>query len=272
MQNGLFDMKFRLGDLSKDGDPLKKINDFIPWEEFRNELSVLRKEKTGNVGGRPSFDVILMMKILILQSIYNLSDDATEYLICDRLSFMRFLGLSLGDKAPDTKTIWLFCEQLCKAELERKMFDWFYSYLRKNGFMAKKGQIIDASIVSVPKQRNTRAENEKIKENDSPSEEWHEAKKRQKDVDSKWTKKNNKNYYGYKNHIQMDVKHKFVRDYQVADASVHDRNVFESLLDVNNTSKDVTPIARIVRLSGKTNLKRIHTVRICKEKVIEINR
>ena len=96
--------------------------------------------KEENVGGRPPFDVVLMMKILVLQSLYNLADDATEHLIRDRLSFMRFLGLSLGDRVPDAKTIWLFREQIGKAGMEREMFDWFDGYLRTNGFVAKKGK------------------------------------------------------------------------------------------------------------------------------------
>lgn len=225
MQNGLFDVEFRMDELSKNGDPLEKFNKYVPWEEFRSKLEVIRKKRNGNVGGRPPFDVVLMMKILVLQSIYNLSDDSTEYLIRDRLSFMRFLGLSLGDRVPDAKTIWLFREQMGNAGLVREMFDWFDGYLRKNGFMAKQGQIVDASIVSVPKQRNSRKENEAIKKDEPPVENWSDAKKRQKDTDARWVKKNGKNFYGYKNHIQVDVKHKFVRDYEVTDASVHDSNV-----------------------------------------------
>jgi IS5 family transposase len=94
--------------------------------------------------------------------------------------------------------------------------------------------------VQCPKQRNTRKENELIKEGKTEKiEGWSDAKARQKDTDAKWKSKNNKNYFGYENHIQTDVKHKFIRDYQVTDASVHDSQVFEELIDPNNTSKDV---------------------------------
>jgi IS5 family transposase len=239
MANGLFDLEFRLDELTQNGDPLEKLNEYVPWEEFRPKLEIIRKRNSENVGGRPPFDAILMMKILVLQSIYNLSDDSTEYLIRDRLSFMRFLGLSLGDRVPDAKTIWLFREQIGNAGLVRELFDWFDGYLRKNGFMAKKGQIVDASIVSVPKQRNDREENAAIKNGEPPVENWSAAKRRQKDTDARWVKKNAKNFYGYKNHIQVDVKHKFVRAYKVTDASVHDSNVFEEILDKNNSSRDV---------------------------------
>ena len=256
MQNGLFDVEFRMDELSKNGDPLEKFNKYVPWEEFRSKLEVIRKKRNGNVGGRPPFDVVLMMKILVLQSIYNLSDDSTEYLIRDRLSFMRFLGLSLGDRVPDAKTIWLFREQMGNAGLVREMFDWFDGYLRKNGFMAKQGQIVDASNVSVPKQRNSRKENEAIKKDEPPVENWSDAKKRQKDTDARWVKKNGKNFYGYKNHIQVDVKHKFVRDYEVTDASVHDSNVFEAILDENNTSKDVYADSAYRSQEKEENLKK----------------
>ena len=102
--------------------------------------------------------------------------------------------------------------------------------------MAMKGQIVDASIVSVPKQRNSRGENATIKEGEVPD--WPERKRRRKDVDARWTKKNGKSYYGYKNHVSVDVKYKLIRGYAVTDAALHDSNVFEQVL-ADNTSKDV---------------------------------
>jgi len=151
---------------------------------------------------------------------------------------MRFLGLNLGDPVPDAKTIWLFREQLTQAGCIARMFKQFEGYMRESGFAAKRGQIIDASIVSIPKQRNSREENKTIKNGDTP-EEWHKAKKRQKDVDARWVKKNGKNYYGYKNHVSVDVKYKLIRGYAVTDAAVHDSQVFEELLDEHNSSRDV---------------------------------
>ena len=105
-----------------------------------------------------------MFKVLVLQSLYNLSDDAVEYQVRDRLSFMRFLGLTIGDRVPDAKTIWLFREELGRAGLVKRLFQRFNRYLREQGFTARKGQIVDASIVSVPIQRNNREENARIKE------------------------------------------------------------------------------------------------------------
>jgi len=112
-----------------------------------------QKERKSNAGRKP-FDVVVMFKILILQSLYNLSDDQTEFQIRDRLSFMRFLGLTLGGRVPDAKTIWLFRDQLTEAGLVRTVFAQFDQFLRAHGFAAQKGQIVDASIVQAPRQRN----------------------------------------------------------------------------------------------------------------------
>lgn len=238
MLNGFFDIDFRLEQLDQCGDPLTKLNKVIPWDEFRADLEKIREKERKSNAGRKPFDVILMFKILILQSLYNLGDDAVEYQIRDRLSFMRFLGLNLDDRVPDAKTVWLFREQLGECGLEKKVFAKFDRYLREQGFTAKKGQIIDASIVAAPVQRNSRDENARIKQGETP-EDWSDNKRRQKDTDAKWFKKNGKNHFGYKNHIQIDVKHKFVRGYAVTDASVHDSQVFAELLDENNSSRNV---------------------------------
>jgi len=238
MQPGLFDWQTRFEQLNEGGDPLVKINAAVKWETFRNLLEKVRDKERKSDAGRKPFDVIVMFKILILQSLYNLSDDQTEYQVRDRLSFMRFLGLSFGDTVPDAKTVWLFREQLKKADAIEKAFRKFDGFLSDNGFAAKKGQIIDASIVQAPRQRNSRDENKMIKDGGVP-EDWDENKRRQKDVDARWTKKNGKTYFGYKNHVSADVKHKFVRSYAVTDASVHDSNVFEEMLDQNNSSRDV---------------------------------
>jgi transposase, IS5 family len=234
-QSGLFDLEFRLHKIDKNGDPLKRLNQLIDWEAFHPILKKIRKKDNKSKAGRKPFDSVLMFKILILQSLYNLSDDATEAHILDRLSFMRFLGLTIGDRVPDSKTIWLFREQLQESGVLEKLFTHFDDFLRQHGFEARRGQIVDASIVSVPKQRNTLSDNKKIKSGEEIPE-WNDPKRRQKDTDARWTKKNRKFYYGYKNHISIDVKHKFVRKFSVTSASVHDSQVFKELLDDQNTS------------------------------------
>jgi IS5 family transposase len=238
MLKGLFDIDFRMDDLTKNGDPLVRLNECVNWEMFRNELEVIREKERKNNAGRKPFDAVMMFKVLVLQSLYNLSDDAMEYQIRDRLSFMRFLGLTLGDRVPDAKTIWLFREELGKAGLVKRLFKRYDRYLREHGFIARKGQIVDASIVSVPIQRNSREENARIREGEVP-EDWNEAKRRQKDIHARWSARNHKHAFGYKNHINIDAKHKLIRDYMVTDAAVHDSQVFGCLLDESNTSRDV---------------------------------
>ena len=238
MHSGLFDWQTRFEQLDNGGDPLVKLNQIVNWEQFRSSLEAIRDIERKSNAGRKPFDVIIMFKIMILQSLYNLSDDQIEFQVRDRLSFMRFLGLSLGDTVPDAKTVWLFREQLTEAKLVKKLFDQFDDFLRENGFSAKKGQIVDASIIAAPKQRNTREENKDIKDGNIPQD-WSENKKRQKDTDARWTRKRGQNHYGYKNHIDIDVEHKLIRDYEVTPASVHDSNVFEQLLDEDNSSSDV---------------------------------
>jgi IS5 family transposase len=161
-----------------------------------------------------------------------------EYQILDRYSFSRFLGIRQGAKVPDATTIFRFRDELAKAGVIDLLFSKFDHFLHANGFRAQKGQIVDASIVRVPTQRNTREENKDIKEGKSISS-WSTAKRRQKDTDARWTKKNGKAFFGYKNHVCIDVRHKFIRSYDVTDASVHDSQVFTELLDPSNTSKAV---------------------------------
>jgi len=238
-QPGLFDMEERLRQLDSGGDPLVALGRAVDFEMFRPMLATLRDKERKSNAGRPPFDAVLMFKVLVLQSLYNLSDDAMEFQIRDRLSFMRFLGLGLGARVPDAKTIWLFREQLREVELIEMLFARFDAHLAARGFAARKGQIIDASIVAAPRQRNTREENRQIKEERTPAAwEAQPAKRRQKDVDARWVQKNNVNHYGYKNHVNVDVAHKFIRHWSVTDAARHDSQVFTELIDEDNTCAD----------------------------------
>ena len=172
-QPGFFDLDNRYESISKLGDPLEVLDHAIPWETFRPVLrKALRKFKKSNAGRKP-YDSVFMFKILVLQSLYNLSDDQTEFQIKDRLSFMRFLGLDFEDTVPDAKTLWLFRDTLSNKNVIDKLFRRFNRYLDREGLFARQGQLIDASIVPVPVQRNTREENTNIKQGEVP-EEWQE--------------------------------------------------------------------------------------------------
>lgn len=240
LQSGFFDLQDRFAKLDQLGDPLRALNAVVDWSVFAPILEKgLKKEKKSNAG-RPSFESLLMFKVLILQSLYNLADAQTEFQIRDRFTFLRFLGLTPESRIPDEKTIWLFREGLKARGLYDDLFQAFGRYLDGQGLKAQRGTVIDARIVEVPKQRNTRSENATIKEGLMPAAwEKHTAKKVQKDIEARWTQKNGKNYYGYKNHIAIDAQHKIIRRYDITAANVHDSQRFEHLLDRCNTSPRV---------------------------------
>jgi IS5 family transposase len=169
---------------------------------------------------------------------YNLSDDKTEYQILDRFSFSRFLGIDLCDAVPDAKTIWHFREQLKNYSIFDQLFEFLREKIEKAQLILNDGSIVDARIIEVPKQRNSRDENGQLK-NDQIPEDWKEDphKLSQKDTDATWLKKNGKNYYGYKNHIKIDQGSKIITEYQVTTASVHDSDALEDLLDESDADK-----------------------------------
>jgi len=242
-QLGFFDADRRLAALSAKGDPLEAIAALVPWETFRAEIEAVvltPEDAKKSPAGRKPLDALVLFRMLVLQSLYNLSDDQVEYQVRDRLSFTRFLNLGLEDTVPDGTTLWLFREKLAKAGLIETLFGRFGQHLEAQGYIARGGQIVDATIVPVPIQRNTRGENETIKTDETPRG-WAEkpAKLRQKDTDARWTKKHRKSFFGYKNHVNADATHKLIRTYEVTDASVHDSQKFDGLLSKANTSREI---------------------------------
>jgi len=256
-QMGFFDIANRYAGLDAKNDPLLRIDEVVRWEDFRPRLEAAWRKPVGerkSPAGRKPWDAVVMFKAIVLCALYNLSDDQVEYQLRDRLSFMRFLGLGLEDRVPDAKTVWLYREQLAQAGVIETLFEDFDGYLKQQGYMAMGGQIIDASIVPVPKQHNSRDENARIKDGGTP-EGWdaNPAKRSQKDTDARWSEedqktarwavfpanKHGKSHYGYKNHVSVDRRHKLVRRYQVTDAAVHDSRVVDDILDPDNTASDV---------------------------------
>ncbi len=250
--DGFFDLSNRYASLDTKNDPLVEIAAVVPWEEFRPVLEqVWRKSDADRKSraGRKPMDAVLMFKTLELSALYNLSDDQIEYQVRDRLSFMRFLALALGDRVPpshglqanpcrttDAKTVWLYRDALAQAGQVEALFRQFDGYLARQGYIDCGGQIMDASIVPVPRNHNTRDENAAIKTGEVP-EDWANkpAKRCQKDLDARWseedqetvrgtafpTKKHGRAHYGYKNHVNVDCMHKLVRRYHVSDAAQH---------------------------------------------------
>src|SRR6202795_2999416 len=236
-QMGFYDLDKRLEAISAKGDPLELIKATVPWESFRAEIEAVTRakpEERKSTAGRKPYDAILMFKILVLQTLHNLADEQLEYLIRDRLSFMRFLDLGLEDAVPDATTVWLFREALAKAGLIAKLFVLFNQHLETKGYIARGGQIVDATIVSVPTQHNSRSENEAIKAGKTPNG-WQEKPAK----NARWTKKHDQSFYGCKNHIGIDHMHRLIRRYAETDASVHDSQKLDDVLDKSTTGAEV---------------------------------
>lgn len=223
IQSGFFDLDDRYKQLSAHGDPLERLNSLIDWKIFMPLIKrAFSKQRKSNAGRKP-YNRLMMFKVLVLQSLYNLSDSQLEYQIRDRLSFMRFLDLHLESSIPDEKTIWAFREALSQSGMIERLFKRFDQYLNDHGLISSAGMIVDASIVEAPRQRNNRKENEAIKKGDIPAAiKTNPNRLRQKDMNARWAVKRGQYHYGYKDHIQVDVKHKLVRNYVVTPASTGD--------------------------------------------------
>ena len=256
-QPGLFDLDRRYAALSAAGDPLERLALVIDFELFRDELEAALARSDRAKGGRPPYDAVLMFQVLLLQALYTLSDDQTEYQIRDRFSFLRFLGLALHDPVPDAKTIWLFREQLTKAGAIERLFARFDAVLRAAGYLAMGGQIVDATVVEARRPRLTADEKATVKGGDVPAH-WSKAKRAQMDTDGRWTLKRGRKrsagdgqpkawvadaivvpVFGYKNHLEIDRRHGFIRRFAVTDAAAHDGRQLSQLLDPANTASGV---------------------------------
>lgn len=215
--------------------PLDKLAAAIDFELFRPLLmKLLGYEGRRDKGGNAPFDPVFMFKVIVLQKYHGLSEEQVEIQISDRFSFLRFLGIAPGDEPPDKNTVWDFKESLGEEGLA-SMFEMFDRLLAGRGIHGKEGIIVDASFVDVPRQRNSRDDNAAIKRGETPPG-WEENPRRlcQKDLDARWTKKNQEVHYGYKNHVKSDVKTKLVRDYRVTPASTHDSQCFEEFIGTDD--------------------------------------
>jgi len=256
-QLGFFNLSEHLDKLSGHGDPLEVLEGTIDFEYFRKWLDEGLGYGDGSKGGRPPFDPVSMFKALILQAQHNLSDARMEFMIRDRLSWMRFLDFDLGDPTPDENTIRLFRNKLTDSGTLKqvmKAFDW---QLKKKGYIPIGGQIVDASLIPAPKQRNTENEKQAIKDGKSADEIWPDQPNKacQKDTDARWTLKIGGKIryrpdgqplpqiaiptFGYKNHIGIDRRFGFIRASSVTPANSPDGRELKNVLVTDNTSNDV---------------------------------
>lgn len=236
-QRGFFEIEDCYRRLDAAGDPLAALDGVVDWSGLETLMRgiVFERDSNGGKGGRPPLSGLMMAKILILQACNNLADERTEFLINDRLSFKRFLGLSVNDKSPDAKAIWLWRERVLHSGLHEKIFAWFEGELVRSGFEAKQGQIVDATFVPTHKPTGTHKKQLAEEVPLTP------AQARQSDGDATFTKKGDVSYHGYKNHTSVDVKYKLIRTQETTTASVHDSQKLADIVTsppANATAED----------------------------------
>jgi len=219
------------------GDPLAEIELHVDFAALAAEVDLIAPRLISPEGGRPPYPTETMVRVLVLKRLYNLSDEQVEYQLLDRMSYKRFCGLANALNIPDRTTVWGF-ENRIGAAGAKALFDGVTAQLLKKGFIARGGQIIDATLVPAPKQHNSKEEKESIEQGVMPAD-WKPAKRRQKDIDATWTKKHGKSYFGYKLSINVDKKYKLIRKIETDTASTHDSQHFEKVIDESNTSRDV---------------------------------
>jgi len=219
------------------GDPLAAIESQIDFAVLADEVDRVAPRPASAQGGRPPFPTEAMVRILILKRLYNLSDEQMEYQLLDRMSYQRFCGLTDALNIPDRTTVWTF-ENRIGEQGAQALFDGVTAQLLKAGYIARGGQIIDATLVPAPKQRLTRKEKDIVKEGAMPAD-WKPAQRRQKDIDASWTKKHGKSIFGYKQSINVDKRYKLIRKIKNDTARVHDSQHFEDVFDNSNTGRAV---------------------------------
>ena len=256
---GLFDLTDHPDRLSATGDPLEALDRYVDFEAFRSVLIEAPGYGDRPGGGRPPCDPVTMFKVLVLASMHNPGDERMEFLIRDRFSRLRFPGFRIGEATPDQKTIRLFREKLTQAGAFKHLFAAFEGQLRARGYKPTGGRIVDATLLSAPRQRMTRDEKERAKAGESASDIWPDDpdKSAQKDTSARWTVRYSRAKttgegekdagpvdipvprFGYRKHVSIDRKWRFVRGGTCTDAARHDGHEPASVPDGSNRSKAV---------------------------------
>ena len=198
---------------------LERINQLVKWDEILEIVKVVdRTDK--HKGGAPHKDLLVKIKMLFLQYLYNLSDPELEDQVNDRLSFQKFVGVGFGTTIPDYTTIWRFRERLIEEGINDKIFQKILAYIESKDLLVKKGTIIDATIIESSNRPLSNNKREELK--DKPSS--------QLDTDAHSTAKRGKKYYGYKGHIGTDVGSKLIRKRQFTSAQPHDSQLIDEVI------------------------------------------
>jgi IS5 family transposase len=234
-QRGFWDEQQRVTKLKEKKPVLQRLDESIQWQTFCPLLDKGYSQKCKNKAGLKRIDPLMLFKMLLLQQLFNHSDEELEFQVNDRRSFEEFVGLCVMNNIPDPTTVAFFRERLRKARVIEELFEMFEGYLRSQSLQVRGGPIIDATLAPVPRQRNTRDENKEFKAGRLP-EGWDENPDRlqQKDLDARWVKKNGISHYDYKYSICIHVDHGFIRRFAITPANVHDSQMLPRLLDPVN--------------------------------------
>ncbi|HEX7988397.1 MAG TPA: IS5 family transposase [Duganella sp.] len=234
MKPKLFAAQEREAKPTKLGDALQVLERHVDFAALADALDKAAPRPGRERGGRPPFPTEVMVQILLIQQLFNLSDEQMEFQLLDRLSFQRFAGLRDSSQIPDRTTIWTFKERLIEAGASESVFEAVNRQLARHGYIARGGQMVDASIVQAPKQSLNKEEKAIVAEHAMPVD-WSPAKRRQEDTDARWTKKHGKSYFGYKLSANADKRYKLIRKIKISTASEHDTLHFEEVLDPDNS-------------------------------------
>ena len=213
---------------------LVKLDELVDWKGLAAAVNqATGREAPQPKGGRPPYPTEALLKIVVLQQLYgNLSDEAMEYALLDRTSWQRFAGLADYRDLPDARTIWAFKERLAQDGGAKVLFEIVGAQLAEAGLQAKGGQIIDATIVTVPKAHLDKEEKQSVKDGETPAH-WSAKRAAHTDTDARWTAKRDVYYFGYKAHVNTDQEHKLIRAIEVTPANVDDRDPLEGLIDTS---------------------------------------
>lgn len=233
------------------GDRLELMKEQIDWKPFIPLVSSVFYDNKEQ-GGRPHTDEIIVVKTMLLQGWYGLSDPELEFQVHDRISFQNFLDFPKS--IPDFSTIWKIRERLKDAGIEKQIWDELQKQLDDKGYAVKKGVIQDATFVEADlgkkryyKEKKAKKKGEKI--------EYTEKQKKHIDKDGTFAIKNNQVHYGYKSHTKVDCDGQFIRNYEVTTASIHDGDI-----DLANKEevayRDRAYTGKKTRAKGNASMKR----------------
>ena len=197
---------------------LEKINKIVNWDKVLKLVQVV--DKTGEQGGSPHIDLLIKVKMLFLQHLYNLSDPELEDQVNDRLSFQRFSGINFTKTVPDYTTIWRFKEALIGERVMDKLFKLILEEISSKDLLIKKGTLIDATIIESSSKPLSKANRNELEAQPSS----------QIDTEAHSTKKRGKWYFGYKGHIGVDMGSKIIHSRSFTSAQVHDSQETDKLL------------------------------------------